>query len=298
MGTPAGNVMSSIHAAAHVDPPFRRIGIVGLGLIGGSIALRARAVWPSSTVVGLDRAGAIEEALRRAAVNEGADDLGALASSCECLVLAAPLGASLDLLDKLSRARATCVITDVGSTKRQVMEAAATLPCFVGGHPMAGSERSGLSHARAELFDGRPWLLVKGHAPDDAHARVESFVRGLGARPRWIDAHAHDRAVAYLSHLPQVLAVALMNAAREAVGDETIAAVAGRAFSEMTRLAVSPPAMWQTVLEQNSDFVTEALERLAAELPDGDDLGTGEWVRGAFARASARGRDRDGRGSR
>lgn len=275
-----------IHGQSRFDAPFTRIGVVGLGLIGGSIALRARAAWPASTVVGFDRPEQLADAIARSAVHEGADSLAALSQSCDCLVLAAPLRATIELLPALAGAATRTVVTDVGSTKRQVMEAARALPAFVGGHPMAGSERSGLEHARAELFEGRPWLLVRGAAPQDACDRVETFVNGLGASPRWIAADEHDRAVAYLSHLPQVVAVALMNAARNTLGDETIAAVSGRAFAEMTRLADSPPEMWQSVLGFNADYVDEALREFAACLPDSPTLAGGEWVRDAFVRAA------------
>jgi len=128
------------------------------------------------------------------------------------------------------------LVTDVGSTKRRVMRAAqeAGLPSFVGGHPMAGGERPGWAEARADLFEDRPWLLVGGSAPSHLAERFEAFVHALGARPRWTAADAHDRTVAYVSHLPQLLAAALLNAADAATADDG-PDIAGKAFAEMTR---------------------------------------------------------------
>jgi prephenate dehydrogenase len=171
-------------------------------------------------------------------------------------------------------------VPDVGSTKRHVLLVArATRGLrFVGGHPMAGRERPGLDQAHPDLFVDRPWLLVEGTADAAAGARLEAFVRALGARARWMDAAAHDRAVAFVSHLPQILGGALMAAAERGVGGLG-ADAAGPAFGEMTRLAASPPDMWRTVLAENADFVMDALAGLVAELPSVTDLQSGAWVR-------------------
>jgi prephenate dehydrogenase len=177
-------------------------------------------------------------------------------------------------------------VTDVGSTKRSIIATATDvgLRPFVGGHPMAGGERPGLDQARADLFVDRPWLLVEGTADADARARVEAFARGLGARPSWMDAATHDRTVAYISHLPQVVAAALMHAADGALGTDGVTA-AGPAFAEMTRLASSPPDMWTSVLADNADFVAEALAQFARDLPSIADLQSGAWARDVLSRA-------------
>jgi prephenate dehydrogenase len=269
------------------EPPFARVGIVGLGLIGGSIALGVRRAWPSATVLGCDRSPSIADAAIGAVVDEAVGRVDGL-KDVDLIILAVPLGAMKELMQSIARLGTRAVITDVGSTKRQVMAAAeaAALSRFVGGHPMGGSERVGLDHARADMFDGRPWLLVRGGGSSDDVARVERFVVGLGALPQWTDADTHDRIVAYVSHLPQLVAVALMNAAKGAVGDDGLSA-AGRAFSEMTRLASSPADLWQGILADNADFVTEALQRFVKCLPQDGQLDEGEWVREAFARARA-----------
>jgi prephenate dehydrogenase len=280
--------------ATSAKAPFQRIGVAGLGLIGGSVALAARATWPGVDVIGCDTETCAAEATRRQVVREAARDITSL-RECDLIVLAVPLVAMPEALGALADMRTSAVVTDVASTKRRVVAEARAggLASFVGGHPMAGAERPGLDHARADLFVDRPWLLVEGTAGAADRARVESFVRALGARPSWIDAAAHDRAVAYVSHLPQVLAAALMAAADEQVGAAG-AAAAGPAFAEMTRLASSPTDMWQAILSENADYVTEALTAFAAGLPGAGDLASGAWVRDVLARAGeARGRWRD-----
>jgi len=269
------------------DPPFTRIAVVGLGLIGGSIALAAQRVWPGMALVGLDHDAATAEAARRTIVHEVVDSVAEL-DGCDLVILAVPPAPMMDLMPALVGLTGPPVVTDVGSTKRQVMAgaAAAGLPSFVGGHPMGGSERVGLDHARGDLFEGRPWLLVKGTGDAAACAGVERFVAGLGAMPQWIDADAHDRAVAYVSHLPQLVAVSLMNAASDELGPGGLSA-AGRAFAEMTRLASSPPDLWDSIFSRNADFVAEAMARFVASLPSGADLADGQWVRDAFGRAAA-----------
>ncbi len=273
-------------AADAPQPGFGRVGIVGLGLIGGSIALAIRARWPETTILGLDRPDRAAEALRRGAIDQTVA-LGDLAGA-DLVVLAVPPPAILELIPELAGLGSATVITDVASTKRQVVAAAraASLPAFVGGHPMAGTERAGIAHARADLFQARPWLLVEGTGGPAAGALVERLVRGLGAAPQWIDADAHDRQAAYVSHLPHLVAVALMNAAADGIGREGLR-MAGPAFGDMTRLASSPPDLWQDIVPANADFIMEALARFLEDLPVGLELSEQGRIREAFDRAGA-----------
>lgn len=273
--------------ASPADPAFPRVGLIGLGLIGGSIALRTRQCFPETVVIGLDRPDRTDAAERRGAIHQAASSLADL-EAVDLVVLAVPPPAMLEIVPQLTRLSAATVVTDVASTKRQVVAAAraAKLPAFVGGHPMAGSERGGIEHARADLFTGRPWLLVEGTGSPAVNARVEQFIRVLGAEPQWIDAEGHDRRVAYVSHLPQLVAVALMNAAADGVGHDGLR-LAGPAFRDMTRLASSPPELWQGIVPPNADFVAEALGRFLRNLPVGRDLSEDGWVREAFDRAGA-----------
>jgi len=254
--------------AAASDPPFPRIGVAGLGLIGGSIALAARSAWPAAKIVGVDRPAVCDAARERVAIDEARTTVSDLVD-VDVIVLATPVADIIDALERIGRARLTAVVTDVGSTKRRIVAAAraAGVQNFVGGHPMAGGERSGLAAARADLFLHRPWFLTPAaDASASARAGVAELVRGLGAAPVAIAPDLHDRTMAYVSHVPQVLAVALMAAAGEAVGERGLAH-SGRAFDEMTRLAASPPDVWESILATNADYVAEAVAALIAALP-------------------------------
>src|SRR5256886_5782499 len=150
-------------------PVFDKIGIVGLGLIGGSIALRARELWPSALVIAVDNKDVLETAMRLHAIDVAADDLVVLAEA-DVVILSAPVKQNIAVLADLdANVRTPAVITDTGSTKRGIVSAAAALPprfAFVGGHPLAGAAHGGLEHARADLFVGRPWILTTSARPE------------------------------------------------------------------------------------------------------------------------------------
>ena len=270
------------------EPPvFDKIGIVGLGLIGGSIALRARELWPSSLVIAVDNKDVLEAAMRLHAIDVAADDLVVLAEA-DVVILSAPVKQNIAVLSDLdANVRTPAVITDTGSTKRGIVSAAAALPdrfSFVGGHPLAGAALGGLEHARADLFAGRPWILTTSARPegralrDGALEKLTAFVRALGAEPRIVAADQHDRMLAFLSHLPQLTASALMQVVGGAVGADGLA-LAGRGLADTTRLASSPPDIWRDIAATNADELGPALDSLIAvllqlrdDLPDGDRL--------------------------
>src|SRR6516165_3851969 len=178
-------------------PIFQKVGVVGLGLIGGSIALAAREIWPTSLVIGVDNKDVLETAMRLHAIDVAADDPIVLAEA-DLVILAAPVQQNIELLGMLDEnVRQASVITDVGSTKRVMVDAARALPPrfrFVGGHPLGGAARGGLENARSDLFAGRPWLLTPTGEGDagDAIEKLTSFIRALGAEPRLMDVATHD----------------------------------------------------------------------------------------------------------
>ena len=268
-----------------LDPPFARLGIVGLGLIGGSIALATRRRWPGVEITGVDKPEVIQAALHGRVIQSHAAGPEGL-SSADLVVLAAPIDGILDSLAAAGRAAQPAVITDVGSTKRQIMAAAAAagITEFVGGHPMAGAERGGLVHARADLFDGRPWFIEPGQASAGVVERVEQWVTGLGAVPRRVDAISHDRTMAYASHLPQLLASTLMATAGTTLGTDGLS-VSGPALREMTRLASSPPDIWRGILTTNADYISEALAAFTATLPATAPLDVVKWIDDVFRQA-------------
>jgi len=241
------------------------VAIVGLGLVGGSLARALTAA--GYTVTGIDWPLVVRRALRTRAVARGATRTEAGASA-DVVVLAAPPATNLRLLRRLARvARPGLVITDVSSVKGEIVREAARLGLggFVGGHPMAGTEKRGFAASAAGLFRGRPWWIVP--APERRATRlVRAMARAAGARPVTTDAATHDRAMAFLSHAPQVVAWALMEAARgDAVARRHLRR-AGPGFRDMTRLARSPRLLWKDILEANRAEVRRALLALVGRI--------------------------------
>ena len=271
-------------------PVFHKIGIVGLGLIGGSIALAARQMWPSALVIGVDCKDVLETAMRLHAIDVAADDLIVLAEA-DVVILAAPVRQNIALLEQLDEhVTKPAVVTDTGSTKRAIVDAAGRLPprfTFVGGHPLGGAAQGGLEHARPDLFAGRPWLLTPaGDGTGEAIQKLSAFVRALGAEPRTVSVAAHDRLLGYLSHLPQLTASALMHVIGDAVGDDGLA-LAGRGLLDTTRLASSPAGIWKDIAATNADEIRAALDALIAVLQDlRADVAEGERLAAVFASAN------------
>jgi prephenate dehydrogenase len=274
-----------VPADAAPDPgPFPRIGIVGLGLVGGSLALACRRRWPRALVVGVDRNDVLEQAMVRHAIDVAADDLGMLAE-VDLVVLCAPVEACLGMLPEVAAlVRADAVVTDVCSTKRALVDAArehlAGGAAFIGGHPFAGAARSGIEYGSPDLFTGRPWFLTPDpdRMPDAGSLlRLERWIHELGALPRSLGAGEHDRLMASLSHVPQLVASALMQVVGNAAGAEGLS-LAGRGLRDTTRLSSSPADVWADVFTTNRDMVVPLLDQVIAQLvalrddPGGDAL--------------------------
>ncbi len=239
--------------------------VVGLGLVGGSLA---RALSGAGyRVIGVDRAAASRRAKAARAVATTFSDVRKAALVADVMVLAAPPATNRALLRRIAPFD-RLVVTDVGSVKGPIVREARRLGLrrFVGGHPIAGSERAGFASSRADLFRGRAWALVPGPEPR-ALRIVRALVRATGARPVQTSALEHDRALAYLSHLPQLVAWALMDSA---VGDAVAARrlrLAGPGFRDMTRLARSPRPLWREILAENRLEVARALRAFRRWLP-------------------------------
>lgn len=242
-----------------------RVAIVGLGLIGGSIARGLSAA--GHHVTGVDVPLVLRRAQRAGAIAASAVSAAAAESRSEVVILAAPPHANLRLLRALARGRHEAVISDVGSVKGAICAEAMRLAMdgFVGGHPMAGSAESGFESSDAALFEGRPWILTPpaGRRPSP---RLLALIRDLGARAVITTPSDHDRAVAFLSHVPQIVAWALADAAaKDAVAGKHLR-LAGPAFRDMTRIARSSPRLWRQILAANRSEVRRALAALQSAL--------------------------------
>ena len=249
-------------------PPFRTIAIVGVGLIGGSVGLAARATWPGIRVIGIDARDVLVSAVALGAVTDTAGDVSA-ASAADLVVLCAPVAVNAATLATLAaRLEPGAVVTDVGSTKRDIVATAEAhgFDWFVGGHPLAGAATSGTASAREHLFRGRPWILTpSGRSAPAAVERLRAFAVALGATPTVLDAVAHDRLMAYVSHLPQVVASTLLETVGSTVGESGLA-LSGPGLADTTRLAASPGGLWAGILAANADHVAEAMTSLEAAL--------------------------------
>jgi prephenate dehydrogenase len=247
---------------------MKRIVVVGMGLIGGSIGLALRRHDPSVQLGAVDVPEVLEHPRARAladAVIDAADRVAVrrATQAADLTIFAAPVRA---IESGIGEALELCrLVTDCGSTKRRIVACAAASPHkdrFVGGHPMAGAPEGGLDNARADLFDGKKWIVCTDNAAARAVLEVESFIATLGARPIRMTAAEHDQRVARTSHVPQLLASALLTAADEsgALG------AAGPAFSSATRVAGGAETMWRDIFATNGDEIAAALHEVIEAL--------------------------------
>ncbi len=238
----------------------RRAGVVGIGLIGGSIAMALRSRgWH---VTGFD-----QDAVRvKRAVELGALDATGFDDDAEITFIATPVGAVSQAAAK-SLDRGMGVVTDVGSAKHAIVSSI-TDPRFVGGHPMAGSEQEGVEGADSELFAGSVWVLTPIESTDpSAHALVRSVVGSLGAEVVELAPQRHDELVAMVSHVPHLAAASLMSLAAEGAEEHrALLRLAAGGFRDMTRIASGHPGIWPDICVENRDAIVDVLKRLEEEL--------------------------------
>jgi prephenate dehydrogenase len=249
--------------------PFSRVAILGTGLIGGSFGLALRKHFPDISIVGFDREETAKAALARGAVREAARDLAAAVRGADLVYVALPIGATIEALPAIAAAaKDGALVTDTGSTKATICRAAKTAfvggARFLGGHPMAGKETSGIARADAELFSGARYALIGLESdPDPRMHGFAALVRELGAEPVWTDAETHDWAVGIVSHLPQLLAVALARVVQDETDETGLPlSLSGPGLQDMLRLAGSPYSVWRDVAHTNTENIARALDRL------------------------------------
>lgn len=249
-----------------------RITIVGLGLIGGSLGLALRRAQIAHELVGYDAdPAAARAAQRRDAIDRVAGDLSAAVDGARLVILATPVLAMRDLLASLGPLLAPgCIVTDTASTKTAVLRwAAELLPAvaFVGGHPMAGKETSGIAAAEETLFDGAVYCVVPPpDAPAEAVATVADLARAVGAEPYFLSPEEHDSYVAAVSHLPFLAATALVSTTAAASSWRDMAALAANGFRDASRLAAGDPVMYRDICATNREPILHWLDRYADRL--------------------------------
>jgi prephenate dehydrogenase len=257
---------------------FERIAIIGVGLIGGSLGRGLKRLVPAPHVLGIGRnRSALTRARQMGAIDSCASDTSGLLRDRDLIVLATPVDDIVAQLGRLGDELGPgAVVTDVGSTKRRICEQAwRCLPTsveFIGGHPVAGREVAGVESSLPNLFVGAPYVLCpQAAAGKENLARLQALIERLGARVHVMTPEEHDREIAWVSHLPQLLSTALADLS---TGDDV--SIAGTGFRDMIRLAASPYSVWQGIVDSNADNIDRALgryiaglERLRARLKDG-----------------------------
>ncbi len=245
-----------------------RISIIGVGLLGGSIGLAVKSNALPFHVVGYGhRRSTLDKALEVGAIDEASDDLAAAVSGASLVILCTPVLLFDQILKTIAPALAdNTIVTDVGSTKRSVVQQAeSALPphaSFVGSHPMAGSEKRGVEYARPDLFQGALCITTPSiNTSTTALEQVEQFWRSIGMRITRLSPIDHDRLLADVSHLPHALAAALVN-----LQDEAALRLAGKGFLDATRIAGGDGALWRDILLDNRDNVRDSIGRLRTQL--------------------------------
>ncbi len=256
------------------ESEFNKIAIVGTGLMGGSLGLAVKHFYSDKRVAGVDFPEEIEKALERGAVDEGygPDELESALEGADLVVLATPIDRILELLGELpGYLPGGATVMDLGSTKREVCargreELENYSATFIGGHPMTGAEVRGITGAHSLLFENSVFVLVTPDGePTDVSAKLEGFLSGLGADPCYLDGRTHDRIVARVSHLPQLIAISLMKTVGRADEPEDYLSLAGGGFRDMTRIAESPFEIWRDILSTNKDLIREEVRKFLEE---------------------------------
>src|SRR5271169_1374862 len=259
--------------------PIRQITIIGTGLIGGSLALALKKRKFAGRIIGCDREATLEKARNRGAIDEGFANPGDAVRGSQMVVLATPVLAIVDLIERLGPALpARTLLTDVGSTKAAVAQQALKVfgknagKRFLAGHPMAGQELSGVDYADPDLFQNAVWFLTplagqNLNVNEGLFAEFAGWIDQIGARLAMLPPDEHDQLCAWISHLPQMISTALAAALVEEFGEEApLLAAGGRALREMTRISASPYSMWRDIAISNKKNIEDVLFKLEQRL--------------------------------
>ncbi len=243
------------------EVPFENICIVGVGLIGGSLGLALKEAYPSCRIIGVGRQEAsLRKALERKVVDEVSLSLQDVVDRVDLVVLATPPSAVPSFLSLIGeKGREGLVVSDVVSIKRKIIEEAErVLPhhiVFIGGHPLAGSEKRGVEHAQGEIFRNALYILVPSRlSTEEGMEKMKKLIRDIGAIPYVLSASEHDHLLAYTSHFPHVVAFCLSLLLKRGEGkDGRVGRLLAGGFKSTTRIAKSPPDLWMEILWENRD---------------------------------------------
>lgn len=278
-----------------LDMQLQKIGFIGLGLIGGSIAKRLKTLHNDLTIIAsAGHASTIEEAYAAGLIANSApcsiDDF----YDCDYIFLCTPVQKNIEYLRLLKgHISDRCVITDVGSVKTDIHREVAALGMerqFIGGHPMAGSEKTGLANAKESLLENAYYIITPTACSDESKvADFRDLVASLGAIPLILNYEHHDYATAAISHLPHIIAYSLVNLVRECDDeDHTMKTIAAGGFKDITRIASSSPVMWENICLSNRDqilkLIDSYMDKLAAMRTDIADA-NGDALMDAFSAA-------------
>jgi len=251
------------------DFSFKKISIIGVGLIGGSLGLALKENRPNFRIVGIDKQEIIEKAIARGAIDEGTVNIEEGIKEADIIIIATPVKTILNILTQINPfLKKGCLITDTGSTKQQIVQKANKVLSkdvfFIGGHPMAGSEKYGIESANPHLFQNKTYILTPAHKTNLlALDKIFLLIKVIGAEKLILDPLEHDRIVSAVSHLPQIMAVSLINAMGELSlreNNNNYFKAIGEGFKDMTRIASSSYKMWEDICDTNQENILEMIQ--------------------------------------
>ena len=250
---------------------FNRLAIVGIGLIGGSFGLAARRAGLAREIIGVARRqSTLDKAVEVGACDAATSDVAAAATGADLVLLAPPVGQMESICREIAPLVARgAIVTDAGSTKAEIVKTCEPLfqnAHFIGGHPMAGSEQTGVEAARADLFEGAKWILTPTSRTDaDAMQKMARVIQAVGAQIISMEARQHDEVTAVTSHLPHMTAAALMHVFAR-LNDENAARVVASGWRDSTRIAAGSAEMWRDIALANRGALLNALDEMDASL--------------------------------
>jgi len=252
------------------ESDFKKITIIGVGLIGGSLGLALKENKPKFKIIGVDKKEVIEKAIVRGAIDVGTVNLEEGVKEADIVIMATPVKTILDLLPKIALfLKKGCLVTDTGSTKVKIAETADQVLSpdiyYIGGHPMAGSEKYGIDSADSYLFQGKTYILTPTKKSNlMAIEKIFSLIKMINANILILDPLEHDRVVGAISHLPQIMAISLINMVGKLVKEEdnnNYFRAIGGGFKDMTRIAQSPCKIWEDICDTNKETILEIIQK-------------------------------------